>query len=270
MTTFQAFVDDSGTGKPVFVLSGYVSRLDWWEDFSDHWQGLLDEPPSLKYFKMREAATRSEQFGGMKATARNERIKKFFSLIRMAAHASVVSVVPIDLYKAHIKGKVHREFDDPYFLALFDIVMKILWNQIALKSEDTVDFIFDNNPRLAAKVPRWYQLTHKMLPPELRHLIAPSPKFEDDLQFLPLQAADAQSWYIRRLFAERMSKEPFRPDLPKEQFQDLDHVRTLGSIWTRKRCEQFASQKEEADDGEIPELKNVHEMLDYLEKAGEL
>jgi hypothetical protein len=64
-----------------------------------------------------------------------------------------------------------------------------------------VDFIFDNNPRLAAKVPRWYQLTHKMLPPELRHLIAPSPKFEDDLQFLPLQAADAQSWYIRRLFA---------------------------------------------------------------------
>jgi hypothetical protein len=271
VTTFQAFVDDSGTGKPVFVLSGYISRLDWWEDFSDRWQALLDEAPALMYFKMREAANLSEQFGRMKHDARNERLQKFFSLIRMAAHASVISVVPIDIYKATIKGKVHREWDDPYFMALFDIVIRILWNQIAEKSEDTVDFIFDDNPRLAAKVPRWYQLTRKMLAPQLQHLIAPSPKFEDDQQFLPLQAADAQSWYIRRLFAERMSNQRFREELPKEQFLELDRVRTLASVWTRKKCQHFANRTEEPDDdGAIPEMKNVHEMLDVLMRSGEL
>ncbi len=269
VTAFQAFVDDSGSGKPVFVLSAYISRLDWWEDFSDRWQDLLDEPPKLEYFKMREAAQR---FGGrMKADARNKRLQKFFSLIRMAAHASLISVVPIEIYKATIRGKVHREWDDPYFMALFDIVIRVLWNQIAEQSPDTVDFIFDNNPRLAAKVPHWYQLTRRMLPPQYQHLISPSPKFEDDLQFLPLQAADAQSWYIRRLFAERMCKQSFPADLPKDEFQELDRVRTMASVWTRKKCENFANATQEPDNGEpIPEAKNVHEMLDVLEKSGEL
>ena len=48
IVTFQAFIDDSGSGLPIFVLSGYISSIDWWESFSDEWQKLLDESPAVR------------------------------------------------------------------------------------------------------------------------------------------------------------------------------------------------------------------------------
>jgi hypothetical protein len=262
---FQAYIDDSGSGKPAFVLSGYISSVDWWEAFSDEWQEILDEPRALKYFKMREAANLSKQFAGMKHEDRNKRVGKFVSLIRKAAHASIVSVIPIGLFNSLVKPNAPmKEFRDPYFVALFDIVMKILLNQVAENSSDTVEFIFDDNPRLAARVPYYYQLTRQLLPPELSRLIAASPRFEDDKQFLPLQAGDLQSWYLRRLFAEKIAKEKFHRHLHKSLFAYLDHVPGLISVWTRAKCEHFAG-KQVDEPTRIPTVKDFHELLEQVE-----
>ena len=263
--SFQAFIDDSGSGQPVFVLSGYISLDYWWEDFSDEWQLLLDEAPKLAYFKMREAANLSQLFAGMKAEDRNQRIKKFFSLIRICAHAAVISVIPVKLFDSIVKTNVQQpEFEDPYFVSLFEIIIKVLEQQIAMNSADSIEFIFDNNPRIAAKVPYYYQLTRTLLRPELRDLIAPAPRFEDDRNFLPLQAADAQSWYYRRLFAERITQHPFHRHLTKALFSDLDRIPTLMTVWTRERCEYFVHQGQDRE-GPIPQLKDVHELLQQLE-----
>lgn len=74
LVSFQAFFDDSGSGIPVFVLSGFVDPVYRWESFSGKWQVLLDESPKLKYFKTHEAARLCGQFSGMKAQQRNGRI----------------------------------------------------------------------------------------------------------------------------------------------------------------------------------------------------
>ncbi len=103
---FQAFFDDSGSGAPVFVLSGFVDPVYRWEDFSEKWQALLEESPTLKYFKMREAAHLCGEFGGMKAAHRNERIQKFFHLIRDSCHLSVSSIIPIDPFNKIWKGQI--------------------------------------------------------------------------------------------------------------------------------------------------------------------
>jgi len=86
MTAFQAFLDDSGSGIPVFVLSGYVSSVDWWEAFS--------------------------QFSKIKAAERNVRLAGFFELINHAAQASISSIIPISHYKTIIAGKIKSEWDD--------------------------------------------------------------------------------------------------------------------------------------------------------------
>lgn len=265
LVIFQAFIDDSGSGKPAFVLSGYISPVRWWEDFSYDWQRLLDQQPKLEYFKMREAANLSEQFGGMKMEARDKRVQQFTSLIRVAAHASIISVIPIRLFESIVKTNApQKEFRDPYFVALFDIVMKLLINQAAVDSSDTIEFIFDDNPRLAAKVPHYYQLTRSMLSPELRRLIAASPRFEDDKDFLPLQAGDLQSWYFRRLFAEKIAKEPFHKHVQKSLFAELDRVPSLMSLWTREKCEHFVGHHVE-EPKTIPEVRDIHALLEQIE-----
>jgi hypothetical protein len=242
-----------------------VSSLDFWEAFSEDWQVLLDESPRLRYFKMREAA---RAFGGkMKREALHERIHKFFKLIHFATQASISSIVPIEAHRRIVKGKLPiKEWDDPYFLAMFDIIMKLFWNQVSTKSVGTLEFIFDDNPRLAAKVPAYYQLMRAMIAPKYRHLIAVAPKFEDDIEFLPLQAADAQSWYYRRLFAEKFRGEPFPETTPKTLFSELDRIPAMLSAWLPARLEAFAKQEHLPDDNSpIPSFKDIHDLLDKVD-----
>jgi hypothetical protein len=190
-----------------------------------------------------------------------EVITEVLHLVWKAAQASISCVVPINLYKNIVKGNVDNRLDDPYFLAIFDVIQKILENQIAVKSADTVDFIFDYNPRLAAQVPQWYQFTLRLLPPEHRKLIGSSPKFEDDEIFLPLQAADAQSWYYRRLFAERINDEPFPKDVPRDVFSDLDKVSSLISLWDENRLRSLVRGQTPASASNPRKYKDIREII---------
>jgi hypothetical protein len=101
------------------------------------------------------------------------------------------------------------------------------------------------------------------LPPEYRRLIAASPRFEDDKDFLPLQAGDAQSWYLRRLFAERIDGEPFHNHLEKHIFTDLDQINSLISVWIRAKCEYFVGER--SDETAILQFEDIHSLLDQLD-----
>jgi hypothetical protein len=263
--SFQAFLDDSGSGAPVFVLSGYVSSVDVWEIFSEQWQELLDESPKLKYFKMREAASRSGEFRGIKLDNRNERVGRFFRLIREATQASVSCVIPIAPYNRLVKGKIKKEWDDPYFIALFDLVIYLVethfQQRAAGKTKGVLDFIFDDNPRLAAKVPYWYQLTRDMLPSVVRDTIGASPRFENDHDFLPLQAADAQAWYYRRLFAEKFHNEPFKNELPKSLFHELDRIPAMMAFWSSERLAALAAQRPLSSPQPDQRFKDIHDLI---------
>jgi hypothetical protein len=271
---FQAFFDDSGTGVPVFVLSGFVSPTYWWEDFSEEWQALLDESPKLKYFKMREAAQLCDEFGGMKASQRNERIHKFFLLIQKAVHLSASCVIPIAPFNKIWKGNVDGEWNDPYYVALWDMISFLteqhfharMLEAMATKDHQSpsaygvLDFIFDDNARIASVVPPYYQLIRAAMLPLFRGWIGTSPRFEDDKDYLPLQACDAQSWYFRRLFAERFEDQPFKSDLPKETFSPLDAVPSAMSFFSPERMRKTIA-KAPKEKQETKQFENIHDLL---------
>jgi len=68
MMVLQACLDDSGeldqTINPVFVLAGFIAESESWASFSHDWHAALYAPPSIKYFKMAEAASLRDQFAG--------------------------------------------------------------------------------------------------------------------------------------------------------------------------------------------------------------
>jgi hypothetical protein len=260
---FQAFIDDSGTHVPVFVLSGFISSVPDWEQFSHRWRRLLDEPPRLKYFKMQEASKPSGQWQNYKVADRNRRVAKFIQLIADWSHASVSSVIPLSTYKRIAKGFIKpREWDDPYFLSLMDTVIVVATSQANQPPQRRTKFIFDDNPRLAAKLPKHYQEVRKAIAPHHRELIAPSPDFEDDVQFMPLQAADAQSWYYRRLFAERFSNLPFKKDFPKDVFAPIDSIPAMMHFWTRDKLERIAGKKPlRLDKWSLKRFRDIHDVI---------
>jgi hypothetical protein len=57
VTVLKAFVDDSGSGgdSTWYVLAGYVGTVEGWDSFDDQWRSVLQQEPSINYFKASEA-----------------------------------------------------------------------------------------------------------------------------------------------------------------------------------------------------------------------
>jgi hypothetical protein len=78
----QAYIDDSGS-EPTqqhFVLAGFAASPEAWSVFANEWDAALKLPPSLDYFKAKEAYRLQDQFSrrrGWTETLRDERIALF-------------------------------------------------------------------------------------------------------------------------------------------------------------------------------------------------
>jgi hypothetical protein len=63
--------------------------------------------------------------------------------------------------------------------------------------EEPIDFIFDNQNEKTAILNGW-DLYRASAPERIHKLLGAMPRFEDDEQFLPLQAADMLAWWCRK------------------------------------------------------------------------
>ena len=113
----KAFFDASGTLNQVenYVLAGYISTVEKWERFSDDWQLALEEPPKIDYFKIREAILRIEQFDGWEENIATARATKFRRIVTSHVLGGFAVVLPTDLYKKHVHGKIPKEMDHPFY-----------------------------------------------------------------------------------------------------------------------------------------------------------
>src|ERR1700730_4068983 len=82
----QFCIDDSGTDQPpVFVLAGYLARVNNWPYFSDDWDKALRKAPAIDYLKASEAFHRTDpksQFYGWTLDATINKLKTFLPIIR--------------------------------------------------------------------------------------------------------------------------------------------------------------------------------------------
>ncbi len=124
----------------------------------------------------------------------------------------------------------------------------------------TLEFIFDDQPKLAALVRPYYQLARDKMHPLFRSWIGVSPQFEDDKEFPPLQASDAQSWYFRRLFAEKFHNEPFKSDMPKSLFAPLDEINMEMSFFSSERMRKSVA-RDPSERKHVKVFKDIHDVI---------
>lgn len=195
-------MDDSVDPNGVFVLAGYVATEEAWREFSLEWQklarrfGRVDEKGRW-YFHMAE----------MKSTLLPEGRAAFFRAIEN--HVSFG--LSASIHQNHLRHVFERIrvpyakldwglWKNPYFVC-FRVLMDMFHTRRAdmsgiVQAGDRIDFFFDEHGEEKQIREAWDEYVEKK-PEPFRSDFSSAPRFEDDKDFLPLQAADFWAWWVR-------------------------------------------------------------------------
>lgn len=187
----QAYIDDSCEAGQVLVFAGYVASVEQWLRFSDEWAAAL-ELARWPSFKMADIAGSGNQ-------DRLERAGYFYRIIEDHAEAIVAVAVEMEgLSRAVKELGLPDQFANPYAM-IYRIVLDFTAQfQTKIGLNEPIDFIFDNHSQ-ESKVDTGFKLMRNRITDDNRRkLLGRPPRFEDDREYLPLQAADLLAWHVRR------------------------------------------------------------------------
>jgi hypothetical protein len=217
---FQAFVDDSYTPKGEFVLGGHIATAEHWAAFSKEWEDLLPlgtlSNENAYHFKMAEMAQTDE---------RMSRVPAFYRVIENHVRMSVSCRMNLTDFASalerHTKALAAHNFyvdpgkwANPYFFlfrGLIDEFHKSREDEGLdrhLPLDEKVDFIFDNQTEKGFIIEAWEGYLKNEEGKKTRQYYGTTPRFEDDKEFLPLQAADLWAWWVREWYEEDSSDHP--------------------------------------------------------------
>jgi hypothetical protein len=203
----QAFIDESYNSQTgIYVLGGYIASAEAWANFSKEWKEMLPNGTPDKYgryhFKMREMAV---------SETRMQRVPKFFRIIEKHVSLAIsckVSVIDINraknrLWIPNVGVSYVDALANPWkfeFVALLDMFFHNRNRELIrslIPDGEKIDFYFDARSEKKAIKKGWEAFVLRR-PDEFLQFCGAVPRFEDDNDFLPLQAADFWAWWIRK------------------------------------------------------------------------
>jgi hypothetical protein len=212
---FQAFLDesapkDASSGDVEFVLAGHIATADAWEEFSEEWRELLPLGTRASngnfHFKMAEMARTPES---------RDRVRHFYAVIEKYVLTSISVRVNLEYFaRAHerleMAGRFHnwppipqRLWKNPYFYAFRGLLDKFHESMFGgvVPMDEKVEFIFDDKSEKNPILKGWDSYILNRDESVREHYRSP-PRFENDQEFLPLQAADLWAWQVRQWYEE--------------------------------------------------------------------
>lgn len=191
----QAFVDDSTEDGKVTILAGYMAEAQDWIKFSKEWKQLLSIRPEWPRFKMSEVATK-------RGDETSERAMFHYRAIENYAELGFCVAVPhAPLAKVNREFGLERKWDNPYYMA-YIVLISVMRHYIMLsRPTESVKLTFDTQLGEYRTVLDAWDLMVARNGGDIRPFISP-PSFEQDEEYLPLQAADLFAWHVRKKFAE--------------------------------------------------------------------
>ncbi len=197
----QAFIDDSYSDG-VYVLAGHIASAEVWAAFSKDWLDLMPfaklSREGRRRFKMTEMHNSPDLVAFVRAIENH-------GLCALSFHFRIR-----DLERARQlvlprwrPAKTWGDFNNNYlfsFCVLMGMFHKSI-DKIAPLAGQKVDFFFDKQTEQKLIWRGWEEYVENQ-PEPIRSRYGSQPRFEDDEEFPPLQAADFFAGYVR-LCAER-------------------------------------------------------------------
>jgi len=253
----RAYVDDSGSDLqgPVYILTGYVSDVDSWENFALDWCQALHASPAIDYFKMQEAESRKEQFEGWADQAIEAKVLSLIPIACKYAKRRVECIFWQEHYDlAHawflvqiqkqmsplVFSQVERIFSNPYFLAFCLIMSDYAIRMEGEKSNEITDFVFDSQGKLGRSCVKWWKRMNDLIPfMQYQRHIPHEPIHRDEKIFLPLQAADLLAWQTRRWLWEHHVRNVGEK---RKEMALLEATPLFMNRWNEERLREFFSK----------------------------
>lgn len=200
-----AYIDDSGSqGEgPAFILAGYVADKEQWKAFAEQWQIALDLKPKLTIVKIQHALRLEEGWGRFNSQQRDERLKRFASIIHRHVKMGVVVSCGWDDLRRIKKEFFPKDKFQPYSILFNGLMGDVIKHLDWLGIQEQVDFVFDDQGASAKMAVQIFDAVLPDLPTRLTNFIASRPIHRSDDEVLPLQAAHTIAWLHRRHAQQR-------------------------------------------------------------------
>ncbi len=201
----QAWFDESGRGlDPVFVLAGYVGFADRIKDCAGEYQAVMRKSPELPYLKGIAANALKYEFAGWTEAERDAKLCELIAVIRKYELIALSVAIDSRAFK-----KVLRQpkgiMKNPDALAYCHIVTWLLHSASVKQPPEQIELIFDQGVLSREKqISESYDGMRSHLPKKLSDMLVSRPRFENDKENLPLQAADLFAWHTRRDYEEQL------------------------------------------------------------------
>jgi hypothetical protein len=206
----QAFIDDS-VGQPIrkhLVLAGFVSSAAAWAAFAHDWQAVLDLEPKLDYFKNNEANLLVEQFSPDRGWTEAKRDDRLISLIRVIKKHALIRIhasIKYSDFEEHIASIAvpQRKLisDNPYIYLFTKMICAMAVRSTLFNINEPCDFIFDEQAGYSEEIfyywPIFKQIAASRSRSDFPTFIGGRPQFQNDVDFLPLQASDLFAGHLR-------------------------------------------------------------------------
>lgn len=202
----KAFADESADSE-LYVIAGYVSDIETWDDFAIRWTNELKTEPEVRYYRNNEAFGLKGEFGRFTDAERDKKIIALAKLIPTENFWSIAAYLKKSDFEKLFIPNFNDYWADPYYMCASYLVMRTAY--AFHDNMAKIDFVFDENGKVGRKYKFMYDTYTKILfprmPENLRFKAAPyldrifgECEHKDDRTFPPLQAADMNAAWIRR------------------------------------------------------------------------
>jgi hypothetical protein len=206
----QAYVDDSGNNQDAyFIFSALISTAERWSAFSDAWDSCLKTQPSIRYFKMDEAAGKNGQFYRFSDSERDEKLTVLCHVINTLRPVEVSCIVDVSRQKSGWEAE-SKPLTEYYFFPFQVMNLQVACTVATeMESIERYEIFFDEHVIFGPRAKLWYPVLKEMADAPIRAIMPIEPLFRSDLDVSPLQAADLFAWLARQSATANGSDFPF-------------------------------------------------------------
>lgn len=197
----ELYIDDSASDSRVdkrLVLAGYIQSAEAWKRFTEDWKAELDRPPMLKSLHM------TSSFHGWPEHAREAKINALVAVLTRYQPLSIECSISRAVHANALRPHAPHDLRHPYFPCFVGIMYGVARTVAEEGFSGPVQLIFDEQGNVGTEAAVWY-VPLKHMDPMLVRVLGDEPRFENDDEVVPLQAADMLAWYVRRCTEARCS-----------------------------------------------------------------